>query len=759
MSSSDPVPGRLVVRSPGATLDVLDPWLEPVPGGGAIGELNLEVAPGTYQVSARIADTEKTELVVVRPGCSTEIDISVEFSAAAPVDRTTTANETHGDLARDLTGPASGRPAAVAPWRSCSLVLILRGLRDRVMAPLPTTDAPFELFDQRERPVHLPALTSVGVGPEPIPRAVGWAMPLRPGGYRLRWGGPSEQPIEHAIWLSPGWQTLLFIPQGARGPYLPEMSIHLLRTGSSWDRHSQSWLAVEAALAALRGTAVGGIDPRSADFVTDADNPMLALLTLHILGRANRAGMLGIALDQDLAKRVTSGIRQLRRSLGWHPDVAALEELWSTRSGGRRPRVSSTPWPPMLATSLDLLLAAEARHPKVIPAPKVIPTRSLTEAVSAQRYATSPWLLWNPEGLRIESTTRRPLRSRSQDGRAPSRGDGVHEGTRTRKLQRIREGIGRWVEQWAKWWKAHQPWDRPLRVYRTAGRRAAPSRTPPPVAVERVEDLVRGVAHVLQVPPAEAAQRLGTRVIAQRLGMAGVLAKRCIEPALLRTGDDVTQMQIPAKAVKPDGTDIVSPLKELLQGVNLLGDDQETQAAGRASAAITGPPQSVAVIEAGATAASKWWATGLGATVIAAWTAASTWWRGQNPENQRVALWAAAIITAAAVLGIAYLLGSDVRGRGAGAVATIQARAKLADTLVRASQAVFVPTPPVPSEQLIALPAPLAVAYTAKPSAEESGWYAVALMSNGTETKYLIAKDSDHEWVDKAQVRLMPAAQ
>jgi hypothetical protein len=481
MSSSDPAPGRLVVRSPGAALEVLDPWLEPLSGSGAVGELSLEVAPGAYQISARIGGTEKTRLVVVRSGDSIEIDVPVEFDAAAPVEGTTTADEAHGDLARDLTGPISGRPATAVSSRSCSLVLILRGFRDQEAATLVSTEAPFELLDQRGTRVHVPPPTLARQNAAQISPAAGWAVPLRPGGYRLRWAGLSGQPVEHAVWLSPGWQTLLFVPYGTRGPSLPEMSVHLLRTGSSWDRHSPGWLAVEVMFAALRGAAAHAVDPRSADFVTDADNPMLALLTLHILGRAHRAGVPGPALDHAMTKRIEAGIRRLRRSLGWHPDVAALAELWSAGSRGWRPWVSSTPWPPSLAASLDLLLAAEVHRPKVILAPKVIPTRSLTEAVSGQRYASSPWLLWDPRDLRLEPPPRRPLR-----------------------------------------------------VYRTAGRRVGPRATPTSGAIERVEDLLDGVAHVLQISPAEAAQRLGTRVIAQRLGMAGGIAGSCIEPALSR---------------------------------------------------------------------------------------------------------------------------------------------------------------------------------------------------------------------------------
>jgi hypothetical protein len=218
----------------------------------------------------------------------------------------------------------------------------------------------------------------------------------------------------------------------------------------------------------------------------------------------------------------------------------------------------------------------------------------------------------------------------------------------------------------------------------------------------------------------------------------------------------VTLVQIPAKAVAVEGDDVLAPATALLRGLNLLGKPEETADAGKPGAAFTGPPQSVALIEAGATAVSKWWATGLGASAIAAWSTVASWWGGQAAATQRVALWTAAIITAAAILGIAYLLGSDVRGRAAAAVATIEARCKLGDTLARTSEAAFNPTPPSPSEQFVALPSPLQVSYSTKPSAEESGWRAIALVSNAKDlTKYLVVKDADHEWVDAAQIKLV----
>jgi hypothetical protein len=132
------------------------------------------------------------------------------------------------------------------------------------------------------------------------------------------------------------------------------------------------------------------------------------------------------------------------------------------------------------------------------------------------------------------------------------------------------------------------------------------------------------------------------------------------------------------------------------------------------------------LIEAGATAANKWWSAGLGAVVIAAWSSVIGWWGGQEAPVKQMALLATAIATAAAILPIGYLLGSDVRARGAAAVATIQARAQLAAAMVRASQAAFTQAPSASIGELVALPAPLEVDWLSQPSTDQRGWHAVA---------------------------------
>jgi hypothetical protein len=219
----------------------------------------------------------------------------------------------------------------------------------------------------------------------------------------------------------------------------------------------------------------------------------------------------------------------------------------------------------------------------------------------------------------------------------------------------------------------------------------------------------------------------------------------------------MSHVKIPAKAVADDH-DILDPLTKLLRGISLQGDEHETEQAGKVSATFTGPPQSVAVIEAGATAASKWWSAGLGAAVVAAWSSIVGWWGGTDTPVKQMALLAAAIATAAAILAIGYLLGSDVRARGAAAVATIQARARLAEAMVQASQAAFTKAPSALAEELVALPAPLEVDWLSQPAFDQRGWHAVALLSDGKSvTKYLVVKDARNEWAESTQVKFVRA--
>ncbi|MBV9793420.1 MAG: hypothetical protein JO016_05710 [Actinobacteria bacterium] len=221
------------------------------------------------------------------------------------------------------------------------------------------------------------------------------------------------------------------------------------------------------------------------------------------------------------------------------------------------------------------------------------------------------------------------------------------------------------------------------------------------------------------------------------------------------------------------------PLVRLLTAIGIKGTDEDTNASDGPAAAFKGSTQSVAVIEATATAACKWWSAGLGVTVAGLWGGIFAWWNGQSPATQRVALWMAAIVTAAAVFGVAYLLGSDVKGRASASVATIRARAQVGDTALAAAQAMLPPPPaatpaaatpesssassaaaplassPAPQAQLVALAPPIEVNLIPRPSAEEPGWKAIALLSNGDDVnKYFVVKGDEHDWADASEVSL-----
>ena len=193
--------------------------------------------------------------------------------------------------------------------------------------------------------------------------------------------------------------------------------------------------------------------------------------------------------------------------------------------------------------------------------------------------------------------------------------------------------------------------------------------------------------------------------------------------------DQIPDVQIPGKAVSDKAADVRKPVRELLQDLYLLGTPDDTKKAGDLKAAFEGPPQSVALIEAGATAATKWWAAGLGAIVIATWIKVAAWWGNQDPDLKRSVIFGAAFVTGTAVLAISYLLASDIRGRAAAAVATVQARSHVAVEMIQAAQEVYEKPPAASEVQLIPLPTGLKVRNPAR-----AGWKREQLACHRTRT-------------------------
>ncbi|MGI8529152.1 MAG: hypothetical protein ACR2KO_06720 [Geodermatophilaceae bacterium] len=164
----------------------------------------------------------------------------------------------------------------------------------------------------------------------------------------------------------------------------------------------------------------------------------------------------------------------------------------------------------------------------------------------------------------------------------------------------------------------------------------------------------------------------------------------------------------------------------------------------------------MAVLEAGGTALSKWWAASGAATVAAAWISVTRFYdKADTPKG--TVLFVAAIVSAAAILAIGYIVASDVRGRAAASVATINARRDIADAVISAALEARIPEEPMAAEQIVPLPAPLTMRYVpARGDEGEQGWKAIAIrVGDRSETEYLIVKVGSHKWAKADDVELV----
>jgi hypothetical protein len=222
------------------------------------------------------------------------------------------------------------------------------------------------------------------------------------------------------------------------------------------------------------------------------------------------------------------------------------------------------------------------------------------------------------------------------------------------------------------------------------------------------------------------------------------------------TDEGSKKVQLPGKAIDVAGDDIAITTRRLLEELSLLGTDEEVEKAGQPLAAFTGPPQSVAVIEAGATSLAKWWAAGLGATATAWWGLVVKFWTDQKdePNTQRVILLVAAVVSAALLIAIAQILSSDIRGRAAAAVATITGRATIGDTVLRLSQMAYEPESAEGDKQVFPLAGLLKVKYLVKKGSDEDGWRAVAISTGKDESlpQYLVVKGPSQHWAKASEV-------
>jgi hypothetical protein len=166
-------------------------------------------------------------------------------------------------------------------------------------------------------------------------------------------------------------------------------------------------------------------------------------------------------------------------------------------------------------------------------------------------------------------------------------------------------------------------------------------------------------------------------------------------------------VRLPEQALDKSGTDILPPLKGLQQGLGVLPADGDLAKSG-VGATFVGPPDSVAIIEAGATAFSKWWSAAiaaLGGTAVIT-SLVTKFWSGQSGGVRIGLTLGVAAIVVATIIAVSMMVAADVRGRAQGTVALYAARASIADQFLRQSLQASRPVPAAPAPQNPATPAP-----------------------------------------------------
>jgi len=368
MSSSDASTGtcriELATDQPGVQFSLRDSEFRTVARG--LGELNVEVPAGLYQLDRRAGDTVDSQIVALHAGqVYVRRTEALPLPTVAPVAYSSTARPEYTAAAEEAsTCVPAGSEAALA------VVVCRPGIGNRA-AP----DAGVALLDRQ-----LDEVAAWSDGWRLGSNVASWAAALKPGGYVLRVNSEAKpSTLDQPVWLEPGWQTIVFCVYGDGGGHVG-MSTHMCRVGQRWRASDPANTALETALSGLRLRRCLFAASQAMDLLGDdkTANPMLGIIGAHALRLAATA-------DHAAYDRLVDRLREL---VPQHPDVAALSLL---RDGEVAPDGQRIWWPPALVDAYrDLMLPADLVDEHVIV------DGSLAERVAAHLVLTGVWLCWLP---------------------------------------------------------------------------------------------------------------------------------------------------------------------------------------------------------------------------------------------------------------------------------------------------------------------------------------------------------------------------
>jgi hypothetical protein len=415
MSPSDPIGSiafspwariEVTADNPAIEIRLLDSDLEVQAQG--VGELKQDVPAGLYELEYSAGPSTRSELIALRAGDRQVRIAHVDFPAAAPISVASNVSESQR---AELQAVAERLPAEPPGEGTGELVVFLREVNSGTDGIAPDAFVPLGLVDEHEQFVSQ-FDSEQEVRRDEMGRQ--WAAAcrkLRPGTYALRVEPGSRAPTDPArlprrafnqsVYIEDGWQTILFVPNVARGPMPQIASIHMTRTDERWNPSSPATLALETMLACLRD-GKGAISARQLELVTSekTTNPMLAVVSAH-------SALLVDPPEFGLFDRIVS---YLTATWPDFPDVRALYPIGEDRrryydrrerQGRGEPYQEPPPptpptrpvtWPPMLLASYQGLIACDAKWPDL----QLIGENSLAERAATRLLIGGLWSAWEP---------------------------------------------------------------------------------------------------------------------------------------------------------------------------------------------------------------------------------------------------------------------------------------------------------------------------------------------------------------------------
>jgi len=211
----------------------------------------------------------------------------------------------------------------------------------------------------------------------------GLSLELPPGTYRLRVDTSPIGVYEMFVVASRGWQTQVFAlaedfsagGESVRRAALRSISILMARPERGFDPGTDELRLADLARLALATNReiVSGADQHALEH-GKFDDPMLGIYAGHLLLMAPKP-------NHELIDIITGNLRKL---LGYHPDVEALELRSGASTSSGTDRFDT---PPMLRSSWDLVVRGTRRRVSLVS------PGSVSDEIADDIVSSRPWLL------------------------------------------------------------------------------------------------------------------------------------------------------------------------------------------------------------------------------------------------------------------------------------------------------------------------------------------------------------------------------